>query len=358
MPVANACDSKRRFPGGIQRAFRQTGITAEFVDPSRANGFAATAALVTEELAYACAAFASYLMLPVFFNRAVVANLPPAEAAAHLLRCREKPVVTSFAASERVAGSDLLAMSVRAEPTANGYRLNGRKEYSSNLRHARFVIVVARTRPGGDRSRDAHSWFLVPTQSPGVTIGPRWPTFGLRAMDLSPLELHDVDVPATYLLGAEGAGLPMMAQHLSQSRTGIAAVGVGIARRARDLVLEHSRRRRVFGEKLAHQQDYRFRIADMERDIAAARALVWLAATKSDRGDDATKEASIAKLFAGEMVMRVTVAASAMLGSVGYTGQTAIEKLLRDGRHVAIVEGPEPIHKEIIFAQLLRHGGY
>jgi alkylation response protein AidB-like acyl-CoA dehydrogenase len=105
-------------------------------------------------------------------------------------------------------------------------------------------------------------------------------------------------------------------------------------------------------------QDYRFRIADLEKNIAAARALVWTAAQKLDRGEDALKEASIAKLFSGEMVMNVAGAASAMLGSIGYTGQSPIEKLLRDARHVAIVEGPEPTHKELIFAHLLRHGGY
>lgn len=357
-PVADACDAKRRFPPAILAAFHKTEISTKFLAPRPDDDFATTAALVTEELAYACASFASYLMLPVFFNRAVAANLPLARGKEHLERCLKAPVVTSFAASERDAGSDLLAMSVRAERTPDGYRLTGRKEYSSNLRQARYVIVVARTRPGTERTRDAHSWFLVPTDAKGVRIGPRWPTFGLRAMDLSPLELDGVEIPRCNLLGEEGKGLAMMADHLSQSRAGIAAVGIGIARRARDLVIEHSRRRRLFGEKLAHQQDYRFRIAEMERDIAAARALVWLAAAKSDRGEDATREASVAKLFAGDMVMRITTAASAMLGSVGYTAQTPVEKLVRDARHVAIVEGPEPVHKEIIFAHLLRRGGY
>jgi alkylation response protein AidB-like acyl-CoA dehydrogenase len=114
----------------------------------------------------------------------------------------------------------------------------------------------------------------------------------------------------------------------------------------------------LYGDKLNRMQDYRFRIADMEKSIAAARALVWVAARKADRGEDAGKEASIAKLFSGEMVMHVTSAAAAMLGSIGYTGQTQVEKLVRDARHVAIVEGPEPTHKEIIFGHMLRHGGY
>jgi alkylation response protein AidB-like acyl-CoA dehydrogenase len=147
-----------------------------------------------------------------------------------------------------------------------------------------------------------------------------------------------------------------MNEHLAQSHTGIAALGVGIARRARDLVLEFGGRRRVYGQKLTRLQDYRFRIADMEKDIAAARGLVWVSALKYDAGHEHAKEASIAKLYAGEMVTRVTQEVALMLGSIGYTGQTVAEKLLRDARHIAIVEGPEPTHKEIIFAQMLRHG--
>ena len=150
----------------------------------------------------------------------------------------------------------------------------------------------------------------------------------------------------------------MMVQSLSQSRTGIAAMAVGIARRARDEILAFGTKRRLYGDKLVKLQDYRFRIAEMEQDIAAARALVQVSASNYDRGLEHAKEASIAKLYAGQMVMRVTGAASMMLGSIGYTGQSVVEKLFRDARHTAIVEGTEPIHKELIFANVLRHGGY
>jgi len=170
--------------------------------------------------------------------------------------------------------------------------------------------------------------------------------------------LHGVRVPIANRIGDAGRGLAMMGSSLSQSRTGIASVGVGIARRARDEVVAFGSKRILYGAKLYKQQDFRFRIAEMEKDIAAARALVWLSALKHDQGLDATKEASIAKVFSGQMVMRVTESASQMLGSIGYTGQNIIEKLYRDARHVAIVEGSEATHKEIIFASLLRRGGY
>lgn len=357
-PIADECDREAAFPSELIERFHATGLPTLFLTSDQADDFVTNACMVAEELSYACAALASYLMLPVFFNRIVLTYLKGDNRAAFLSACLASPVVTAFAASEARAGSDMLALETSATKTATGYRLNGRKEYSSNVRQAQYVIVVARTAAPGERTSDALSWFLVPTDSLGLRVGERWPTFGLRAIDVSPLELMDVEVPSSRLLGEPGRGLVMMGNSLAQSRTGIAALGVGVARRARDLVIEHGRRRRLYGDKLNRMQDYRFRTADMEKNIAAARALVWVAARATDLGADAGKESSIAKLFASEMVMHVTTAASGMFGSMGYTGQTQVEKLVRDARHVGIVEGTDPTHKEIIFANMLRRGAY
>jgi len=344
----------------VYRAFWGAGLATPFV-PERhqsAGAYLAEACLVAEELAYGCAAIASLIVLPVFLNRVVLGNLAEPLRSSFLNQILSEPVVTSFAASELGAGSDLLGIETSATATGDGYVLEGRKEYSSNLGDAAYVIVVARTGLPDARSNDGLSWFLVPTDAPGVEIGERWSTLGLRSMDLSPLTLHNVHVEADHRLGPEGAGLSLMLTTLSQSRTGIAAMAVGIARRARDEVLAYGMTRRLYGDKLIKLQDYRFRLAEMETDIAAARALVQVSASRFDLELDHAKEASIAKLFAGRMVMRVAEAASVMLGSVGYTDQSPIEKLLRDARHTAIVEGTEPIHKELIFASMLRRGGY
>lgn len=357
-PHAREADIAACVPPELRWRFHETGMATRYIEAAEGDEFVATACMLADQLSYSCAAMASHLILPVFFNRIVLSHLGGRERAAFLERCLKEPVITSFAASEAAAGSDLLALETTATRTDTGYVLRGRKEYSTNLGDAQYVIVVARTGPPDKRGSDTMSWFLVPTDAPGLRIGPRWPTFGLRAIDVSPLELEDVVVPREYLLGDEGRGLPMMGNSLAMSRTGIASLGIGIARRARDTVMEHGRRRRIYGDKLNRMQDYRFRIADMEKSIAAARALVWIAAKAADEGRDAVKEASIAKLFGGEMAMSVAVAASGMLGSIGYTAQTDIEKLVRDARHVAIVEGPEPTHKELIFAHMLRHGGY
>jgi len=357
-PIALEHDRLGTTPLHVYANFCGEGFSEPFFrgDDAPRPPYLVTFCLAGEELGYGCAATASLITLSIFLNRLVL-TLVGDPTRSELRRClAAKPVVTSFAASERRAGSDLLSLETHAERCTTGYVLNGQKDYSSNLRHATRVIVVART--GEGRSSDAMTWFLVPTDSPGVRIGERWPTLGLRSMDLSSLELSDVVVPQSQRIGDEGRGLRLMNDSLSQSRTTIAAIAVGVARRARDEVLAFGAKRVLYGDKLHKLQDYRFKIAEMEMDIAAARALVYLSALKYDQGADHTKEASIAKLYAGQMVMRVTEAASLMLGSVGYTGQSVIEKLFRDARHTAIVEGTEPTHKEIVFASLLRKGGY
>ena len=356
IPIAEECDRERRLVPEVATAFHEAGFARPWFDPaSTARASVTAGAIIAEELGYADPAYASYLMLPVFFNRIVLGYLSGAAKDKLLADLEREHVVTSFAASERAAGSDFGALAVTATPNDGGYTLNGRKEYSSNLRHASHVIVVARTAPG---AMGGLSWFLVPMDAEGVVIGDRWDSLGMRAIDISPLELNDVQVPLDHRLGEEGRGMWMFNEHLAQSRTGIAAMAVGIARRARDVVLDFGLHRRVYGDKLTKMQDYRFRIAEMEMEIAAARALVALSAQKSDAGLDHAKEASLAKLYAGQMVMRVTAEAVLMLGSVGYTGQTVVDKLMRDARHVSIVEGPDPIHKEIVFANMLRRGGY
>ena len=358
VPIALEHDRLRTSPNGICDAFASRVPLATFYPDDSGTRRLVPICIAVEELAYGCAAIASLIMLPIILNGVIVGLLDPSQQGEFRRRINSGPVITSFAASERAAGSDLLQVETRAERDGDVYVLSGRKEYSSNLRHASQVIVVARTAKDPGRSTDGLSWFLVPTDATGVTIGDRWETLGMRSMDLSPLELRGVRVSLDRRLGDEGQGIPLMQESLAQSRTPIAAMAVGIARRARDEVLRYATKRVLYGEKLYKQQDYRFRISEMETDIAAARALTYVSAARFDCGLEHTKEASVAKLFAGQMVMRVAEAAAVMLGSVGYTGQSVVEKLFRDARHSGIVEGTAPTHKEIIFAGLLRRGGY
>jgi butyryl-CoA dehydrogenase len=359
-PIALQHDRTGESPLGVHERFWRQGLAERLLprpDGER-SPYLVMFCIAAEELAYACAAIASLIMLPLFFNRLVVRLLAEPARSEFRAQLDSNPTITSFAATERASGSDLLRMDTRAERVEGGYLVTGRKQFSTNLRHASKVIVVARTGGSAERAASAMTWFLVPTTQSGVAIGERWETLGLRAIDVSPMELHAARIPESSRLGDEGRGIWLMNETLPQSRTGIGAIAVGIARRARDEVLAFSSRRHLYGDKLYKLQDYRFRIADMEKDIAAARALTYLSALKYDQGLSNNKEASIAKLCAGQVVMRVTEAASTMLGGIGYTHESVVEKLFRDARHVAIVEGTDPTHKELIFADLIRKGGY
>ncbi len=360
IPIAGECDRRGESPLHLCKKFFDAGWNARFLSdsPEQIAFKLLDFFTVAEELAYGCAGIASTILLPIFLNRIVLHYLSGDAREEFKRRLAQGPCITSFAASEHEAGSDLVTLKTTARRTERGYVINGKKAFSSNVRHADYVIVVARTGPNDSKSIDAFTWFLVPTRTPGVLIGKRWQTLGLASMDLSPIEFNDAEIPASYRLGEESQGLPLMARHLNQSRTGIAAMAVGMARRARDEVWGYSRSHKLYGDRLWKLQDYRFHLVEMEQEIAAARALVWLSCFKYDQGLDHAKEASIAKLYAGKMVMRVTEAASLLLGSMGYVREGIVEKLLRDARHVAIVEGPEPAQKELIFAQMVRKNLY
>jgi alkylation response protein AidB-like acyl-CoA dehydrogenase len=195
-PIVESAEAAGRLPAELGRKFHATGIPTRSLEAYPGDQFVSTTCLIADELAYHCAAIASHLLLPIFFNRVVLGLLDGEERQQFLQRCLAGPVITSFAASEAAAGSDLMSLNVSARRTDDGYVLNGRKEYSSNLASANYVIVVARTGAADDRSTNSMSWFLVPTDAPGVKVGERWPTFGLKAIDVSPLELNDVVVPA------------------------------------------------------------------------------------------------------------------------------------------------------------------
>ncbi|MEO7663769.1 MAG: acyl-CoA dehydrogenase family protein, partial [Candidatus Limnocylindrales bacterium] len=344
-PIAARQDELAASPLDVYARFWEAGLAGSIVDIDR-PGYLADLCVVADELAYACAGIGTLLILPNFFNRIVARHLAEPARSEFLERIGREPVLTAFAASEARAGSDFSQLETEAVRVDGGYRLTGSKAYSSNLRHADYIIVVAKTTSPGPGPSGSLTWFLVPAGAPGATVGPRWRTFGMRAMDLSPFELRDVFVPDGYRLGAEGGGVGLLSESLGQSRTGIGAIAVGVARRARDEVMAYGASRRLYGGKLHKLQDYRFRIAQLTVDVAAAESLVQRSAAVYDSGRPHTLEASIAKLYAGQMAMRVTVEASGMLGSAGYTGQTVVEKLVRDARHTGIVEGTDPTHKE------------
>jgi acyl-CoA dehydrogenase len=196
--------------------------------------------------------------------------------------------------------------------------------------------------------------FLVPAELPGVKVGKKELNMGQRASDTRAVDFEDVRVPAANRLGEEGQGWMIAMKAFDRTRPPVAAAGVGVARRAMEHAIQYAKEREAFGVPIARHQAVAFMIADMAKDISAARLLVWQAAVKIDGGERNTLEAAYAKCFAADTAMRVTTDAVQVLGGYGYNSEYPVEKLMRDAKVFQIYEGTSQIQRIIIARELLK----
>jgi alkylation response protein AidB-like acyl-CoA dehydrogenase len=232
-----------------------------------------------------------------------------------------------------------------ARRTDGGFILNGVKSTISNANVASTFFIFARIDPGPG----GLTCFAVPRSAPGLETRAPYKKMGQRAADTGEVVLTDVFVPAEDQIGRPEEGVVIGMRALRTSRVGIAAMSVGVARRARDLVIQYGHGRTSGdGRRLIEQQDYRFRIAEMEAELEMVRALAWRACSELPDGPEATKFSSSAKLAGGNMAVRATNLAIEMLGGSGYLESGLAEKLFRDAKLLQIYEGPPAIQKMLI----------
>src|SRR5437899_12554526 len=246
-----------------------------------------------------------------------------------------------FALSEPDAGSDAAALRTRAARDGDQWVLSGTKAWAPNGGTADPMRGMARSERG-------ICAFIVPTDAPGYRPGKPEDKMGLRASNTVALALEDVRLPADHLLGEEGEGFGYAMEGLDAGRLGIAVQAVGIARRALEHSVAYCAERRQFGRPLRAFQGVQFKLADMATRIEAARALAHAAATRRDRGEDTTMQASMAKLFASETAMWVTTQAVQLFGGYGYMRDFPVEKLFRDAKVTEIYEGTSEIQRIIV----------
>lgn len=256
----------------------------------------------------------------------------------------------AFALTEPGAGSNPADMTTTAFKEASGYRIKGTKHFISNAGEADFIVVYAKSDPSaGARGISA---FVIDPQSMGVQIGPHEPTMGLRGGHVFEVGL-DCAVPEDNRLGAEGTGFRTALKALDAGRLDIAACCVGIAEAAFSAAREWARQRKVGGAPLAEYQGIQWMIADMATEIAAARGLSYVAAQKRAAAERYSLDASMAKLFASEMVARVTDKALQVHGGYGFTRAMPLERYVRDARIMRIYEGSSEIQRNIIARAVL-----
>src|SRR5207342_1687166 len=311
--------------------------------------------LVGEELNWGCSGIGTSILANGLGAGPVLLAGSEEQKEAWLPPLLEQPILCSFGLSEPDAGSDVARMKTTAERRGDEYVLNGSKTFITNAGQATWTVVFAKTDPAkGHRGISA---FIVPMDSPGVTIEKHLDKMGQRSTDTSAFALTDVVVPAANLLGAEGEGFKIAMRTLDFTRPGTASGAVGVAQAAYEHAVEYAKQRVTFDVPIAMHQGVNFMIADMATQIEAARLLVWQSAWLHDLGQRATLQSSFAKLFAADTVMKVTTDAVQVFGGYGYIKEYPVEKLMRDAKLFQIYEGTSQIQRLVIAKEIFMPRG-
>jgi alkylation response protein AidB-like acyl-CoA dehydrogenase len=243
-------------------------------------------------------------------------------------------------------------MRTRAVRDGDEWVIDGAKNWITNLGIADLYVVFAVTDPEAGHSHGI-SCFVVEADAPGLSIGKLEHKLGIRGSPTGQPVFEGVRVPADHLIGDENAGFRVAMATLDRSRLGVAAQALGIAQGATDYAAAYAAERHQFGQPINRFQAIQFKLADMETRCAAARALLYEACAKVDRGDrDLGKHSAMAKLFCSDAAMDITVEAVQVLGGYGYVKEYPVERMMRDAKITQIYEGTNEIQRLVIARSL------
>jgi butyryl-CoA dehydrogenase len=315
---------------------------------------ALSAAIAIEELGWGCGSTALALAAHNGLGTA-----PLVQYGAEPLKKKWLPRVASgrhklgaLALTEPGAGSDLQGgVRTKALRSGNTWVINGAKMWTTNASIAEYIITLVRTDTTGN-SRSL-SQILVPTDTPGLTIGPAEKKMGLHGSPTHAVTYEDVRVPLDNLIGEVGHGLQQTLSTLDGGRISIGALSLGLAQAAYEYAIAYAKERSAFGRHIAEFQAIQWMLADAATEIEAARTLLYKAAWLKQEGRPHLKEAAMAKLFATEMAERVCRNAIQIHGGYGYSSEYPVERLYRDARLMTIGEGTSEIQRLVIARQIL-----
>jgi alkylation response protein AidB-like acyl-CoA dehydrogenase len=358
-PTAIERDEAERYDRSLFTKMGELGLTAAPIPTSVGGaGFSYLGwTLVMEELGAVDMSMAVSLSVHILSQLPVVAWGTSEQQARWLPAMLAGEALGAFALTEPHAGSDASAIRTRAErigpaDAPTGYRLTGTKIWISNAPEADRYLVFATLDP--DAGSKAITAFLVERGAPGFRFGAHERKMGIRACPAAELVFDRAEVPVENRLGGEGEGYRIALSALGEGRISIAAGCVGIARAGLEAAARSVSQRRAFGGPLSDQQGIRFMLAEMAREVAAARAVTRVAATARDRGEPTGTVSSIAKWTASDAAMRVATDAVQLLGATGYSRETGVERLMRDAKGAQIYEGTNQIHRLIVADEVLR----
>lgn len=270
----------------------------------------------------------------------------------YLTKLASGEVLGAFCLSEPEAGSDATSQQTSAILEGDYYLLNGTKNWITNGSSASIYLVIAQTDP--NKGHKGISAFIVEKGMDGFVVGKKEDKLGIRGSDTHSLMFTDVKIPVNNRIGAEGFGFTFAMETLNGGRIGIAAQALGIASGAYELALAYSKERKAFGKPISQHQAIQFKLADMATQIEAARLLVYKAAWLKDQGEDYAQASAMAKLYASEVAMNVTIEAIQVHGGYGYVKEYHVERLMRDAKITQIYEGTSEIQRIVISRGVLK----
>ena len=308
-----------------------------------------------EELGRVCSASASLITGTDLSTRAIVCGASEAMKRELLPGLCDGRLQAAFALTEPQAGSDVRGLHTTATFDGDSYRISGRKKFITRANTADWLIVVARHLEAGATQSDALVALLVPARSAGVHISTPVDKLSWYGVPICDISLQDVQVPLAWRMGQVGDGFELAQDALVRARIGHAAMALGRAIGAIEIAATYGNDRSVFGERLAGKQGVQWMLADLATQVEASRALLCNAAAAYDRGDeDRAMVASMAKLHATDLCMRVVTDALQLTGGRGFLKDFPLERFFRDAKLNQVGEGSSEVHKTVIGRHLVR----
>lgn len=348
-------DNKQEFPTQQIKMMGEMGFLGMMVDPKYGGGGMDTLsyAIAMEEISKIDAS-ASVIMSVnnslVCYGIEKYANEEQKQKYLTQLATGEK--LGAFCLSEPEAGSDATSQKTTAIDKGDYYLLNGTKNWITNGNSADYYIVIAQT--DREKKHKGINAFIVEKNWEGFEVGIKEDKLGIRGSDTHSLMFTDVKIPKENRIGDDGFGFTFAMKTLSGGRIGIASQALGIAAGAYELARDYSKVRKAFGTEICNHQAIAFKLADMHTNIEAARLLVYKSALDKDQGNNYDMSSAMAKVFASQVAMEVTVEAVQVHGGNGYVKEYHVERLMRDAKITQIYEGTSEIQKIVISRGLLK----
>jgi alkylation response protein AidB-like acyl-CoA dehydrogenase len=354
IPLRKELDEKHEFPWEIFREMSRQDFFRIMV-PEEYGGISNSHLMATlgiEQLARGDAGIAVSFAVDAIAAMGILLYGNEEQKKKYLPGIADGKILTAFAITEPGAGSDPASIKTRAVKKGNQYILDGVKQFITNGEIADIVMVIAVT--DAEKRHKGHTAFIVEKGTPGFSPGKREDKMGIRSSITNELVFDGCEVPDDHVIGEIGRGFYIALGLLDRSRIGIGAQAVGLAQAALDEALHYANSREQFGQTIGSFQAVQHMLADMATQIEAARILVYHVARLVDSGEkELTKISAMAKLFATDMVMKVTTDAVQIFGGYGYMKDYPVEKMMRDAKVTQIYEGSNQIQRNVIASKIL-----